>query len=342
MEESTKTAVETQKVLPIDPEITLEALQALIQTYLLQYQTAALSENAMAIGKCLMLVKAKLLHGEFQVWLKKDFKFSLQTARKFMQIYSRFGLISDAASYSVSQMIEMLALTEADTSKFIAEKAKAGTPVEKMRIRQLRDEVKKYTVLYVPCDEEPIEKNSAQKRATKNKLKRATNLTEKVTAESKLLQGLKFVSELQSDETLQNLVAKSATQDLPNLENQINQLSVVHKKLQYYLKAWKKEKSVKANLTVKEDATKSAAVVKKEIEKSVPTANEVSEPSITAKEAEDRVTIIKQLQQIALTDDSNFTKSKHLRELVKAQGVKTIHQLDTEDLRSILETLKNL
>lgn len=304
----------------------------------------------MTIGKCLMLVKAKLLHGEFQEWLKKDFKFSLQTARKFMQIYSRFGQISDKARYSVSQMIEMLALTEADTETFIAEKATAGTPVEKMRIRQLRAEVKKYTILYVSCAEVPVEKNSASKHATKNNLKRATGSTEKVTAESKLLQGLKLMQELPSENALQNLVAKSATLDLPNLENQINQLSIVHKKLQDYLKAWKKqqtrqEESAKTNFTLKKDSAKSAAVAvgEKEIEKAVPAVNAISETSITTANVDDcnRAEIIKQLQQIALNDDSNFTKSKRLRELVRAQGVKTIHQLDTAALRSILETLRN-
>ena len=222
MEENSQIPIKDQ----IDSRTTLEVLKKLIQTYSSHYKSTAKSENAIAIGKCLMSAKSKLLHGEFQGWLKKEFLFSLQTARKFMQIYNRFGITryQKHYTYSVSQMIEMLALTEVDTAKFIAVQELAGTPVEQMSIRQLRDEVKKYTALYKTCNEEPVEKekNSGKKRATFSK-KRATLSVESGDLEViELIAGLNLLSKMPSNETLKKVIAKKAERNLLFLLNSMD------------------------------------------------------------------------------------------------------------------------
>ena len=50
----------------------------------------------------------------------------------------------DVDRFQNSQLAELLALPEGDEEKFIAEKAAEGTPVENMKIKNLRDEIKKY------------------------------------------------------------------------------------------------------------------------------------------------------------------------------------------------------
>lgn len=126
-------------VASINPEASIEELAAAIQYYMVQ-----MGQNAIEIGKRLAVAKEKVPHGEWQNWLEDNFNFSQRTARQLMQIAERFQNGRRSTVFSQSQMAEMLALPEAETEKFIEKKAAEGTPVEKMKIRTLRAEVKKY------------------------------------------------------------------------------------------------------------------------------------------------------------------------------------------------------
>ena len=124
-------------VSSINLEASIEELAAEIQYYMVQ-----MGQNAIEIGKRLAVAKEKLPHGEWQNWLEDNFNLSQRTARQLMQMAERFSKWQMSAVFSQSQMAEMLALPEAETEKFIERKAAEGTPVEKMKIRTLRAEVK--------------------------------------------------------------------------------------------------------------------------------------------------------------------------------------------------------
>ena len=359
MEETTTIVVDAPLESDFCLEVDVAKLTIEIQDYLIN-----MGQNAMEIGKRLVLVKSKLAHGEWQSWLEDSFGLSMQTARKFMQIHNRFGILRDVARYSVSQMIELLVLSESDTPKFIAAKATEGTPVEKMTVRKLREEVKKYTAYYTAnvmpakaidgaddvqndsgiqnngdeflaevLPEKPVEllegvvvtENDIEKIAPEEESKRATNeVDETVSSENTLMKLLKLSSELLNNDDLQKLLEDYASNDLQGVEKQLSQLSLVHTKLQSYLENWKNQ----------------MASTTKEIEKIAPEKNETEENVTAEKEAEERAAIIATLQQIALNDDANFTKSKRLRELVAAQGVKTVHKVGLANLRAILDEIK--
>lgn len=119
--------------------VPLEQITLEVKFYL--NQTA---QNIIEVGKRLTQAKAMLPHGEFGKWLDSNFKLTVRTAQKFMQVSERFGNTPLTAHLNQTQMIEMLALPAEETEKFIEQKAAEGTPVEDMTIKTLREEVAKY------------------------------------------------------------------------------------------------------------------------------------------------------------------------------------------------------
>ena len=61
-----------------------------------------------------------------------------------MRCAERFSNCAPAHNLNSSQMFELLALKSSDTEKFIDVQANAGTPVENMSKKTLREEVKKW------------------------------------------------------------------------------------------------------------------------------------------------------------------------------------------------------
>jgi hypothetical protein len=119
--------------------ISLEQITLEVKFYL--NQTA---QNIIEVGKRLTQAKDMLPHGEFGNWLDKKFCLTIRTAQKFMQVSERFGNTPLTAHLNQTQMIEMLALPESETEKFIEQKKNEGTPVEDMTIKTLRAEVNKW------------------------------------------------------------------------------------------------------------------------------------------------------------------------------------------------------
>lgn len=105
-------------------------------------------QNIIEIGKELTAAKAEVPHGEWQNWLKDNFNLKVRSAQTFMAIAERFSNTQTSAYLNPSQMVEMLSLPAEETEKFIEEKAAAGTPVEDMTVKTLREEVAKYKADY--------------------------------------------------------------------------------------------------------------------------------------------------------------------------------------------------
>ena len=118
---------------------TLEQLTLEVKFYL--GQTA---QNIIEVGKRLTQAKEMVPHGEWQDWLKDNFGLSQESARKFMKIADRFGKSNTSWNLNQSQMFELLALPADETKVFIEAKATAGTPVENMTIKTLREEVQQW------------------------------------------------------------------------------------------------------------------------------------------------------------------------------------------------------
>ena len=101
-------------------------------------------ENIIEIGKCLIEAKKQVPHGEWGDWLSINIDFTQNTANRFMRCAERFSNCAPAHNLNSSQMFELLALKSSDTEKFIDVQANAGTPVENMSKKTLREEVKKW------------------------------------------------------------------------------------------------------------------------------------------------------------------------------------------------------
>lgn len=127
----------------MDELVTLNQRVVKIKFYL--NQTA---QNIIEIGKELTAAKNEVPHGQWQAWLQDNFSLSQSTAQRFMKCAERFGKSATLRDLNYGQMIQILALPEAETEKFIAEKAAEGKPVEDMTVKTLRDEVAKYKADY--------------------------------------------------------------------------------------------------------------------------------------------------------------------------------------------------
>ena len=118
---------------------TLEQLTLEVKFYL--GQTA---QNIIEVGKRLAQAKELVPHGEWQHWLQDNFQLSYRTAAKFMQCTERFSNVPTSAGLQSSQMFELLALPADEATAFIEAKAAAGTPVEDMTVKKLREEVQQW------------------------------------------------------------------------------------------------------------------------------------------------------------------------------------------------------
>ena len=121
------------------PAPTLEQLTLEVKFYL--GQTA---QNIIEVGKRLAQAKELVPHGEWQNWLQDNFQLSYRTAAKFMQCTERFSNVPTSAGLQSSQMFELLALPADEATAFIEAKAAAGTPVEDMTVKKLREEVQQW------------------------------------------------------------------------------------------------------------------------------------------------------------------------------------------------------
>lgn len=143
----------------------LDTLTVEIKFYL--QQTA---QNIIAVGKRLIQAKELVSHGDWLNWLKENFSLSYRTAKNFMDCAKKFSNLQTSATLNYSQMVEMLALSEGDAEKFIAEKAAEGTPVEDMTTKNLREEVKHWK-----AQAEKVQTDSADEIARLEKVRSSLN-----------------------------------------------------------------------------------------------------------------------------------------------------------------------
>ena len=118
---------------------TLEQLTLEVKFYL--GQTA---QNIIEVGKRLAQAKELVPHGEWQNWLEGNFQLTKMSASRFMRVAERFGKSNINVTFQPTQMIELLALPADETEQFIEAKAAAGTPVEDMTVKKLREEVQQW------------------------------------------------------------------------------------------------------------------------------------------------------------------------------------------------------
>lgn len=333
-------------------EITIETLTEEIHCYLVN-----MGQNAIEIGKRLIVAKDKLPYGEWQNWLEDNFNFSYRTAAQFMQMAERFQKCRQSALFSQSQMAEMLALPEAETEKFIEKKAAEGTPVEKMKIRTLRAEVKKYNEELVAEkieEVEVVENDSAVVTAEKLNETQEKELPVEVlevdvdspkeeeqmleeTADEVADRTIEKSVEIIEDYKLEEVLVDNNTQEkgepvgvgmltqflkcLPTLLNEVNLQKAVEICAFEDLKGFEKQLSQLG--AVNSELKNCLSVWKKQQDKNM-----------------SRKAIIAALQQIAVAEEPPFEKSKFIRDSVEALGFKSVHNAPTKELLKILEKVK--
>ena len=330
MEEKELTVAETLPPISFDSEMSIEKLTSEIQYYLVQ-----MGQNAIEVGKRLILAKAKLQHGEWQNWLEDNFNLSYKMAVKFMQVAERFSKVSTSRLFSQSQMMEMLSLPEVETEKFIEQKALEGTPVEDMTVKKLREEIKKYKTGLSESKQEkkvevetPVISNESEKiemadvdleienDEVEEKLEEMPLESSDPLPQEENLVGVEIPAKERDVEPLEQLfkvlplilsrvnlkseVENYAAKDLKGLEEQLGQLAAVHTEIENCLENWKNNQGV-------------------EIE---------------------RQAIIKELKQIALNDKEPFKKSKYIRDSVSVLGFESVHKVPTKELLRILNEVK--
>lgn len=321
-----------ETMLPTNPDSgkTIEELTSEIQYYLVQ-----MGQNAIEVGKRLILAKSKLSHGEWQNWLADNFNLSYKMAAKFMQVAERFSKVSTSRLFSQSQMFEMLSLPESETEKFIEVRALEGTPVDSMSIKKLREEIKKYKTGMSESKQEKnvevetpdisndsekiemadvdleIENDEVEEKVEEMPLASSDPLSQEedfVGVENSakerdvepLEQLFKVLPLILSKVNLKSEVENYAAKDLKGLEEQLCQLAAVYTEIENCLENWKNNQGA-------------------EIE---------------------RQAIIKELKQIALNDKEPFKKSKYIRDSVSALGFESVHKVPTKELLRILNEVK--
>lgn len=131
--------VDVKSNISVGEEITLtqradriRSLQADVQRGIIQ------------IGFELIAAKEQVGHGNWNEWLKKEFKWTDRTARNFMAIAERFGNRKSISDFTPTTLIKMLALPKGSEQDFIDAQAAAGTPVEKQSAREVQRNVKEF------------------------------------------------------------------------------------------------------------------------------------------------------------------------------------------------------
>jgi protein gp37 len=108
------------------------------------------SQDIIAIGERLLLVKEHLPHGAWLQWLEEEFAWSQQTASRMMQVAQRFKLRS--VSNLPIETGALYLLAEKSTPDFfvteVIERAKQGTVMTQSKVRALLDD---YTLRHTPA-----------------------------------------------------------------------------------------------------------------------------------------------------------------------------------------------
>lgn len=94
--------------------------------------------NMLQLGRVLTEAKELVPHGEWAKWVGENADVDLRGAQYFMQCYATYGLDSEMAKLGQSKLRSMLALTDGQREKLLAE-----NDVQNMSVRKLKDEVRK-------------------------------------------------------------------------------------------------------------------------------------------------------------------------------------------------------
>ena len=359
MSDKDLTVAKVPLVANINSDASIEELTAEIQYYMVQ-----MGQNAIEIGKRLIVAKEKLLHGQWQNWLEGNFNLSQMTANRFMRVAERFGKINIDVNFSSTQMVMMLDLPEAETEKFIEQKAAEGTPVEKMKIRTLRAEVKKYN------EDLATEKNEEVKVIESlPEMPSAEDLTE---SQDKSL-GVEVL----------DVVLDSSKEEVPMKEEKVDKVAdkTIEKRVENMAASKSEEVLVGVGVSKespeKEEVSKGVEDLEKfltlmtllknnnnlrkvveiyaekntqEFEKQLGQLSafnsELKNCLAVWKKQQDknmsRKAIIAALEQIALADKLPFEKSKFIRDSVEALGFKSVHNTPTKELLRIFKEVKTL
>lgn len=354
------TVAENLSSASLESEKTIENLTAEIQYYLVQ-----MGQNAIEIGKRLILAKAKLSHGEWQNWLEDNFNLSYRTAVKSMAIAERFSKVPTSALFSQSQMVEMLSLPEAETEKFIEVRALEGTPVDSMSIKKLREEIKKYkSGLTESKQEKNVEVEMADALSTDQMpvvLSASQETEDAVTAvevEEKLeVSGVDLeipngdikekVEEMPSEYFEQSAQEENFVGiDIPDKENE--KLKVEGGEIEPMEQFFKFLPLILSNVNLKSVVEKYAAKDLKELEKQLGQLAAVHTEIENCLEnwkkqqgAEmERQAVLSELKQIGLNDKEPFKKSKYVRDSIAELGFESVHKVPTKELLRILNEVK--
>ena len=96
------------------------------------------SFNMLQLGRVLTEAKELVPHGEWAKWVGENADVDLRGAQYFMQCYATYGLDPEMAKLGQSKLRSMLALTDGQREKLLAE-----NDVQNMSVRKLKDEVRK-------------------------------------------------------------------------------------------------------------------------------------------------------------------------------------------------------
>ena len=110
--------------------------------------TFQIRDNIINIGQCFIEAKKLVKHGEWDKWIEDNTKFTRQTVYKFMQCAKRFANVAPAKRLNDTQMMELLALPKTQTEEFFRAKEDEGTPVEGMKKKELRFEIKSWNATH--------------------------------------------------------------------------------------------------------------------------------------------------------------------------------------------------
>jgi hypothetical protein len=97
------------------------------------------TEDIIAIGKDLLMVKEQLEHGRFEAWIKAEFAMTLRTAERFMSVAERFGKDDIVSDLSASALYLLAApSTPEPVIDEVKERAASGEKVTVADIKRLK------------------------------------------------------------------------------------------------------------------------------------------------------------------------------------------------------------
>ena len=220
--------------------------------------------SVIEVGKRLILAKKLVPHGQWQTWLKVNFNLSMQTARKFMQIYDRFGITRidarfrhfDFSNFNPTKLIALLALPEGAEKTFIETMAAEGKDVAEMSVKTLKTEIKKFSSDLVNNDSVSTQSSTSlvavsdieyALQETSTPISPTTSpqqadITYSSTPAHDVDKTLKHLfavsSSLLNADNLQSVVSDAAHNDFQSFQLQLAQLAALLSQLQKYLAYW--------------------------------------------------------------------------------------------------------